>query len=111
MSAFRDISSRFADANAQVLGVSTDDLETQKKFAQSLNLPFPLLSDPGGKAADLYGVRKAIGTADRATFVIGPDGKILKDVRGKDALDPNSAAEACPLHKTGATSGGPAQKG
>jgi len=44
MSAFRDLQSKFADKNAQVLGVSMDDLETQKRFAQSLNLPFPLAS-------------------------------------------------------------------
>ena len=48
MSAFRDIASRFADKNAQVLGVSMDDLSTQKKFADSLKLPFPLLADPSG---------------------------------------------------------------
>ncbi len=42
---------RFADQNAQVLGISTDDLETQKKFAASLRLPFPLLADPDGSVA------------------------------------------------------------
>ena len=46
MSAFRDVQTKFADKNAQVLGVSMDDLETQKRFAQSLNLPFPLGADP-----------------------------------------------------------------
>ena len=97
MSAFRDVQTKFADKNAQVLGVSMDDLEMQKRFAQSLNLPFPLGADPAGETADKYGVRK--GTyADRVTFVIGGDGQVLKVVEGKDAIDPSPALDACPLH-------------
>src|SRR3989442_10460132 len=57
MSAFRDVQSKFADKNAQVLGVSMDDLDTQKRFAQSLDLPFPLAADPKGTTAEAYGVR------------------------------------------------------
>jgi peroxiredoxin Q/BCP len=98
MSAFRDMQSKFADRNAQVLGVSMDDLETQKRFAQSLDLPFPLAADPKGEAADAFGVRK--GTyADRVTFVIGPEGDVLKVVQGREAIDPSGALEACPLRK------------
>ncbi len=97
MSAFRDMKERFAGKNAQVLGVSMDDLDTQKRFAQSLNLPFPLLADPKGEAAEAFGVKN--GThADRVTFVIGPEGKVLKVVEGKDALDPSPALDACPIH-------------
>ena len=75
-----------------------DDLETNKKFAQSLNLPFPLASDPKGQVADAYGVKMALW-ASRTTFVIDGDGKIVKVVEGKDALDPTLALDACPLHK------------
>ena len=96
MSAFRDLQSKFADNNAQVLGVSMDDLETQKRFAQSLNLPFPLAADPKGEASAAFGVKH--GTyADRVTFVIGPDGQVVKVVEGREAIDPTSALEACPL--------------
>jgi peroxiredoxin Q/BCP len=98
MSAFRDFSSRFTDKHAQVLGVSTDDLETQTRFAKSLNLPFPLAADPKGEAAEAYGV-KVGGYAARATFVIDPAGKIINVVEGRDALDPDPALRACPLHK------------
>ena len=97
MSAFRDVQSKFADKNAQVLGVSMDDVDTQKRFAQSLNLPFLLAADPKGATAEAYGVRNG-DHPDRVTFVIGPDGKVLKRVEGRDALDPNPALEACPLH-------------
>ena len=77
-----------------------DDLETNKKFAQSLNLPFPLASDPKGEVAAAYGV-KALMWASRTTFVIDGDGKIVRVVEGKDALDPTLALDACPLHKKG----------
>src|SRR5260370_32081914 len=98
MSAFRDAIERFAGKNAQVLGVSMDDLDTQKRFAQSLNLPFPLLADPKGEAAEAYGVKNG-SYANRATFVIGPGGKVLKLIEGKDAPDPTPALHAPPPHK------------
>jgi peroxiredoxin Q/BCP len=98
MSGFRDIAAKFADANAQVLGISTDDIETQKKFADSLKLPFPLLADKDGSVAKAYGVLLE-GYADRVTFVIDSDGKIEKVLSGKDALDPAPALASCPLHK------------
>jgi peroxiredoxin Q/BCP len=101
MSAFRDIASRFADKNAQVLGVSMDDLDTQKKFAESLKLPFPLLADPAGQVVKAYGAEmqhKGKTYADRITFVIDADGKVTKVLQGKDALDPAPALDACPLH-------------
>ena len=98
MSALRDSIERFAGKNAQVLGVSMDDLDTQKRFAQSLNLPFPLLADPKGEAAEAYGVKNG-AYANRVTFVIDPDGKVVKLIEGKDALDPTLAVDACPIHK------------
>ena len=102
MSAFRDSHSDFADANAQVLGVSMDDLETNTRFAESLKTPFPLLSDPKGEAAEAYGVKTEMPNgmviAARVTFVIGKDGKVLKVFEGKDALDPAGALGACTAH-------------
>lgn len=97
MSGLRDAAARFADKNAQVLGVSKDDLATQKRFAESLSLPFPLLADPKGEASTAYGV-DAGAYANRVTFVID-DGKVVKVIEGKDAFDPAAAADACPLHK------------
>jgi peroxiredoxin Q/BCP len=98
MSGLRDSISRFADKNAQVLGVSKDDLDTQKRFAESLKLPFPLGADPKGEVAKAYGV-DAGAYANRATFVIDKDGKVTKVLQGADALDPAPALDACPLHK------------
>jgi peroxiredoxin Q/BCP len=98
MSAFRDFKERFAGKNAQVLGVSIDDLDTMKRFAQSLNLPFPLLADTKGEMAEAYGVKNG-AYADRVTFVISPEGNVHTVVSGRDALDPTPALDACPLHK------------
>ncbi len=74
-----------------------DPLDTNQKFAQSLTLPFPLASDPKGDVAEAYGVKMGLW-ASRTTFVIDGEGKILKVVEGKDALDPTGALDACPLH-------------
>ena len=98
MSAFRDSYGEFTGADAQVLGISMDDLETQKKFRESLNTPFPLLSDAEGKVARAYGVANEKGFADRVTFVIGRDGKVVKVIEGRDAIDPTGALAACKGH-------------
>ena len=58
--------------------VSVDDAETNKKFAESLEADYPILSDPEKKAAAAYGVLGASGFASRRTFYIGRDGKILE---------------------------------
>src|ERR1700738_1792179 len=98
MSGLRDLVSRFAAKTAQVLGVSQDDLDTQKRFAESLKLPFPLGADPKGEVAKAYGV-DAGAYANPATFVIDKDGKGNKVLQGADALDPAPAGDACTLHK------------
>jgi peroxiredoxin Q/BCP len=57
---------------------SIDDPETNKSFAESLDLDYPILSDPDKDVARAYGVLKAMGLyASRRTFYIGADGKIL----------------------------------
>lgn len=94
MSAFRDHYPQIADA-AQVLGVSTDTLEIQKKFAESLQTPFPLLADADGAVARAYGVWNDAGYANRVTFVIDADGKVRAVFEGKDAVDPAGAISAC----------------
>lgn len=94
MAAFRDKIADFGAAGAQVLGISMDDLETQKRFAESLKLPFPLLADPEGSVARAYGVA-GLGYANRVTFVIDKGGKVLEVLEGKNALDPAGALTAC----------------
>ena len=55
-----------------------DDAETNRKFAESLGLDYPILSDPERSVSKAYGVLTPDGKyAARHTFYIGPDGKIL----------------------------------
>ena len=78
---FRDNIFAFRDLNAQVLGVSLDDVESHREFAENHSLPFPLLADVDGDAADAYGVKtRMLGmtVAKRQTFIIAPDGQIAK---------------------------------
>lgn len=78
---FRDNIFEFKKINAQILGVSLDDVESHQKFAENHGLPFPLLADTEGKAAEAYGVKtKMFGmtVAKRQTFLIAPDGTIAK---------------------------------
>ncbi len=94
MSGLRDHQSMFDEANTQVFGISMDDPDTLKKFAESLKLSFPLLSDRGGKASSAYRVKGALW-ANRTTFVIDEEGKILAIFEGKDAIDPAATVAAC----------------
>ena len=56
---------------------SVDSAETNRRFAESLGLVFPILSDPTKEVARAYGVLGASGFAPRWTFYIGADGRIL----------------------------------
>ena len=56
---------------------SVDDADTNRKFAESIEADYPILSDADKKVASAYGVLGASGFAARTTFYIGPDGKIL----------------------------------
>jgi peroxiredoxin Q/BCP len=71
--------------DAIYFAVSTDDADTNKKFAESLSADYPILADPDTTVARAYGVlMPRLGLAYRWTFYIGPDGKILdidKEVR------------------------------
>ena len=78
---FRDNIFAFRDLNAQILGVSLDDIESHKAFAENHGLPFPLLADVEGTAATAYGVKtRMLGMqiAKRQTFIVAPDGSIAK---------------------------------
>jgi peroxiredoxin Q/BCP len=80
---FRDGWSKFRKRGVAVLGVSTDDEKSHRKFAEKFSLPFPLLADPEKKIVTDYGVwgeksmygRKYMGT-HRVTYVIDEKGKI-----------------------------------
>ncbi|MFH1501768.1 MAG: peroxiredoxin [Candidatus Eisenbacteria bacterium] len=77
--AFRDAAKRLNDHGTAVVGVSTQSVDSHKRFAANNELPFPLLSDAEKKVSTAYGVLKGNGkTAERATFLIDKKGKIRR---------------------------------
>lgn len=61
----------FKGLDVQILGISVDDAFAQKTFADSLGLPFPILSDADAKVTHLYAAAKLIkGGTDLAPFML-----------------------------------------
>jgi peroxiredoxin Q/BCP len=97
---FRDRYGEVEKKGAQVVGISVDDVATQKRFKEEMKLPYPLLSDKDGAVAKQYaGTMPLVGVASRANFVIGQDGVVREVVEGGDAVDPTSAIKSCPLRR------------
>ncbi|MXX99580.1 MAG: thioredoxin-dependent thiol peroxidase [Chloroflexi bacterium] len=82
---FRDAHDEIAAEGAVVLGISSDDAHSHRNFRDNHALPFPLLVDEDAQVAKEYGAwgekvfygRRLLGLT-RSTFVIGPDGSLLK---------------------------------
>ena len=102
---FRDNIFAFKRINAQILGVSLDDVESHQKFAEKHGLPFPLLADTEGDAAEAYGVKtkkSGMTVAKRQTFVINPRGEIAKHYEKVDPAE-HSQQVLADLKELGAT--------
>lgn len=83
--AFRDRRAELESRGAALLGVSPDDATSHAAFAEKFKLNFPLLADPDHQVSEQYGAwreKKQYGKAymglQRSTFLIGPDGKVVK---------------------------------
>jgi len=78
---FRDNIFEFEKLNAQILGVSLDDVESHQAFSEKYSLPYPILADTNKECATEYGVLgkfMMMTIAKRQSFVINPEGKIVK---------------------------------
>lgn len=72
---FRDRYDAFAEAGAEVIGVSSDSLASHDRFASKHRLPMTLLSDPDGQVRARFQVKSTLGLMPgRATFVIDRKG-------------------------------------
>jgi len=75
--AFRDSYEVFAEAGAEVIGVSSDSVDKHAGFADHYQLPFTLVSDQGGAVRKAYGVPAALGVLPgRVTYVIDRSGTV-----------------------------------
>jgi peroxiredoxin Q/BCP len=89
---FRDINTELEQEGAVVLGVSLDDVESHRAFKEKYELNFPLVADPSGSIATLYGVLdeyqpaegEAIPIARRTTFLIDEQGRVAEVWREVD---------------------------
>jgi thioredoxin-dependent peroxiredoxin len=75
--AFRDDYEGFGKLDAEVMGISSDSVESHRSFAAKHDLPFTLLSDEEGKVRRLYGVPASLGLfPGRVTYVIDKEGVV-----------------------------------
>ncbi len=78
----RDARDKIADAGAEVIGISADNVASHEKFKAKHSLNFTLLSDPDKKAIEAYGAwgKKMFGKEGilRRTFIINPEGTVVK---------------------------------
>jgi peroxiredoxin Q/BCP len=105
--AFRDGYAKLQQWGIAVLGCSIDGADAHRAFARKYRLPFPLLLDPDKKIAKAYGADNGIpilGLDRRVTYVIGPDGRIVK---AYPQVDPGTHASEI-IHDLGANKPPPA---
>jgi peroxiredoxin Q/BCP len=77
MCSVRDHWSDYQATGAEVVGISTDSVDSHGKFSEKYDLPLRLLSDENGDVRDLYGANSLLpGRTARAEFVIDPEGKV-----------------------------------
>ncbi|MBN8734826.1 MAG: peroxiredoxin [Xanthomonadales bacterium] len=86
---FRDLYTKFKRRGAAIVGVSRDSARSHHGFKEKLGLPFGLVADIDEtwcKAFDVIRTKKLYGReylgVDRSTFLIDPDGKLVKEWRG-----------------------------
>ncbi|MDQ8184349.1 peroxiredoxin [Pelagicoccus sp. SDUM812002] len=109
---YRDYSTNLDEADAIVVGISGDSVKGLSLFKEANNLNFPLLSDPNGTIAQLFGVPTREGgslereingdmhtffrnlTTSRWTFIIGKDGKVIYKNEEVDAREDTSTVLA-----------------
>lgn len=103
---FQHDQDKFKAANAVVLGVSVDDTKSHQQFCTKEGLTFQLLSDTQHKVSEKYGSLTNLGLvkfAKRHTFIIDPQGKIVKEYTDVDSnINQHSAqvlAELAQLQK------------
>ena len=102
MALFNELLPEFQRHNAELLGISVDNIWSHLAFAKERNLHFPLLSDfePKGAVARAYGVYRAQdGTAGRALFVLDGDGQIRWSHLSPVGVNPGAEGVLAALEK------------
>jgi peroxiredoxin Q/BCP len=78
---FRDLHQELMKAKLRVVGVSPQDVESHRRFADKHELNFPLLADPDKKVVKAYDLDGPLGFGvRRGTYLIGRDGRVVDSV-------------------------------
>jgi peroxiredoxin Q/BCP len=100
---FRDAAAEFASLGAQRIGVSADDIEKQKRFAEQHDFDYPLLSDRDRTVARRFGVTRPGPLPNRrTTFVIDTDGTVLDVVKSEFRMSQHVEAALAVLRRRAA---------
>ena len=88
---FRDLASEFAAVGARRVGISTDPVDKQAKFADKERFDYPLLSDADGTVSTRFGVKRGLlgkfMPVKRTTFVIDADRTVLDVIASEFSMD------------------------
>jgi peroxiredoxin Q/BCP len=88
---FRDLAGEFAAVGASRVGISTDPVDKQAKFADIQRFDYPLLSDADGTAARQFGVKRGLlgklMPVKRTTFVIDTDRTVLEVISSEFSME------------------------
>ncbi len=103
---FRDLAAEFAAVGANRVGISTDPVKKQAKFAETQSFDYPLLSDSEGTVATQFGVKRGllgkVMPVKRTTFVIDTDRTVLDVIASEFSMDSHAdkALETLRARKT-----------
>ena len=79
---FIELYDEFKKYNTEIIGISNDKLDTQKKFAEKYGAKFPLVADPELKIINLFNAKSNRGKgASRITFIIDKNLKIVETLK------------------------------
>ena len=86
---FRDLAGEFEREGAVRVGISMDSVDKQARFADTNGLDYPLLSDPDGAVAKVFGVKRPLGIlkVKRSTFILDEDRTVLEVVSSELNMD------------------------
>ncbi|MDZ7812541.1 MAG: peroxiredoxin [Ideonella sp.] len=75
---FAEATPKFQSLNTTVIGMSNDDIDTLKRFSiEACRNKFAVAADAGGRIMKAYDASLMLGVADRISYAISPDGKIM----------------------------------
>lgn len=90
---FRDLAREFEQVDAVRVGISLDPVDKQRRFSETNQLDFTLLSDADGVASRAFGVKRPLGILKvrRTTFVLDPGLRVIEVINSE--LDMNRHAD------------------